>query len=59
MFKLKIQFNTDNDAFENDYRYTEIDRILRDIADKAARGMIGAPIYDINGNAVGKWSAAT
>lgn len=60
MSKIKIEFETDNAAFDDGMGgWPEIQRILEDLAARIARGQIhysgsGDPIRDINGNLVGK-----
>lgn len=56
--KLKIEIETDNDAFEPNGG-SEAARILRDVADRidgADVCDIGFSVRDINGNRVGKVS---
>lgn len=53
---FKLEFSTDNAAFEGDLKWMEIDTILRAVADKAGDGRTGGPIHDSNGNRVGAWS---
>jgi hypothetical protein len=55
--KLKIDINMDNAAFE-DNAGSECARILRKLADEledtnAEEGVLG-PLFDVNGNKVGK-----
>lgn len=52
---MKIEFNTDNAAFE-DGCWEETDRILKEISDKVRLGYEYGPIRDINGNKIGTWS---
>jgi hypothetical protein len=56
MSKFKLEIETDNAAFADDYN-AEIARILRAVADKIERGIIDARILDINGNTVGNHGA--
>lgn len=54
---FKVEFATDNAAFEGEARRDECARILREIADKLENGSQDeAKVYDQNGNAVGRWS---
>lgn len=54
---FKLEFATDNAPFEGEARRDECARILREIADKLENGsQDGAKVYDLNGNAVGRWS---
>ncbi len=50
-FTLKI--STANPAFEDGPE--ELARIFRRVADEVADGQRGRPVYDINGNTVGRW----
>lgn len=52
---MKIQFNTDNAAFEM-YGDQEVRRILEEIASKVECGYRNGLIIDINGNNIGSWS---
>lgn len=56
--EMKIEFNTDSAAFDNDcggsLEYETI-RILRDIIDEIKSGRTYGSIMDINGNKVGTW----
>lgn len=52
---MKIQFNTDNDAF-NVCEEVEIRRILEKIIDQIEQGWEKNIIMDINGNRIGEWS---
>ena len=40
---FNLQFTTDNAAFDGDYKWMEIDTILRGIADKAGDGQTRGP----------------
>ena len=56
--KLKIEFDTDNDAFF-EASYIEIKRILSTIGSQVEQGPPannGGTIRDINGNTIGAWS---
>mgnify|MGYP003418159046 CR=1 FL=1 len=53
---MKIQFNTDNAAFEEYGLWEETDRILKDISYKIRLGYEYGPVRDINGNKIGTWS---
>lgn len=50
---LKIEFGTDNAAFDNEGKESEIGRILREIAEDIENGSKSHSIRDINGNPVG------
>lgn len=52
MFTLTI--DTGNDAFFLDTG-AELARILRETADRLENGDTGAPVYDYNGNTVGRF----
>ncbi len=49
----KIEFETDNAAFEDGY--SEVVAILREVADKIENGVTDGQIRDTNGNKVGKY----
>ena len=51
---FKLEFRTDNAAFDADAT-AEVSRILRQIADAVERGTSGAPLYDTNGNRIGRF----
>lgn len=58
---FRLEFSTDNAAFEGDFAPEEIARILRDAADRVASNipMTGGDsggVYDANGNRIGSWS---
>jgi hypothetical protein len=55
---VKIQFSTDNAAFEDNGREEEIARILRRIADKIESGAVAGTARDSNGNRVGTFEVA-
>lgn len=52
---FKLQFSTENAAFEGDSKWMEIDTILRAVADRAGDGQTSGTIRDSNGNRVGQW----
>jgi len=57
---MKIQFKTDNAAFEYDkseisYKEEEISRILCKIARQVESGNTRGLVIDINGNRIGEW----
>lgn len=52
---FKLQFSTENAAFEGDSKWMEIDTILRAVADRAGDGQTSGIIRDSNGNRVGQW----
>ena len=51
---LKLTIRTDNAAFDGNCR-EECARILREVAQALERGTTGAPLFDINGNRVGRF----
>ena len=55
---LKLQFKTENAAFEGDLKWMEAGEILRAIADQASDGRTFGTIRDSNGNRIGEWSWA-
>jgi hypothetical protein len=52
-FKLSIR--TGNAAFDGADLRPEVARLLRLTADALERGTWGAPLHDLNGNAVGRF----
>lgn len=54
--KFRLEFETDNAAFEGDQKLFECARILRRAADQLFSGRGSAEIRDVNGNLVGAWS---
>ena len=53
--KIKIEFSTDNAAFDDDAG-PEIHRILQAIRMDISHGGTGSQIRDLNGNTIGAWS---
>ena len=53
--KLKLEINMDNAAFDTDAGHGAA-RILADAVKAVAMGCIRSSLFDINGNAVGKFS---
>jgi hypothetical protein len=53
---MKIEFDTNNSAFDDWRRYDEISRILKKIEEKIMLGYDHGSILDINGNKIGEWS---
>ncbi len=51
---FKMEFNTDNAAFDENY-ITEIDHIMDAVMDHLAAAETEGVIYDTNGNKIGKW----
>lgn len=52
---MKIEFDTDNDAFADGNADYEIIRILDSIKLKVSQGYNEGVIIDINGNKIGNW----
>jgi hypothetical protein len=54
---FKLEFATDNAAFQDGARIDEAARILREIADKmeSKAQLGGGRVRDVNGNTVGHW----
>lgn len=50
---LKIEIQTDNDAFASLFGGEECARILRDVANKLEEGYTDGPLIDYNGSKVG------
>ncbi len=50
-----LSFETDNAAFDENPT-DEVIRILQDVKEKIDIGLKEGPVYDINGNNVGKFS---
>ena len=53
--KLKLEIQMDNAAFDTDAGH-EAARILADAVKAVAMGCIRSSLFDINGNAVGRFS---
>ena len=55
--KIKIEFDTDNDSFQKGF-YSEVKKVLSDVENVIeCHGIlieIDSPIYDTNGNKIGK-----
>ena len=52
--KFKLEIDCSNAAFEEEPEY-EVARILRELADKLeADGSLAHPVFDFNGNRVGR-----
>lgn len=52
---MKIEFKTDNQAFQDGNEPTEIQRILKQISAEIDYGFISNFIKDVNGNRIGTW----
>lgn len=50
---IVIKIETSNSAFE-DFKHEEVARILRELADKAEEKDFNNPVFDSNGNIVGR-----
>lgn len=53
---MKLEMETENEAFQNGEIHYEIARILKEIAQKLEKLQDDGVIHDINGNKVGKWA---
>lgn len=54
--KFTLAFTMGNAAFDGPGRPDEVVRILKTIIEQIESDSEGEAIYDLNGNAVGKWS---
>ena len=54
--KLKIEFDCDNAAFDDDNLHEESADILKRIEKDVRMGYHGDRIRDTNGNTIGRWS---
>jgi len=54
--KLRIEFDTDNAAFEENGFYYEVDGVLDRIRRQLRDGYDQAYAKDTNGNTIGHWS---
>ena len=56
--KIRIEFDTDNESFQEEGFYTEVKKVLSDVGNKIeSTGVlmeIDRPIYDSNGNKIGR-----
>ncbi len=52
--KLTLTIQMDNAAFEGEYGSVEVARILREVANRVSDPPQEFPLFDINGNKVGK-----
>jgi hypothetical protein len=52
--EFKVSFNCDNDAFAV-FPEEETAKILKGLAHAVKQGLTYGPIYDSNGNGIGKW----
>lgn len=53
---MKIEFQTDNAAFDDGNDVAEISRILDKIRDSVLEGHESGLIHDLNGNRIGGWN---
>lgn len=53
---FKMEFKTDNAAFNDDNGYSESVQILEHITQLVAQEYCQGPIHDSNGNTIGHWS---
>ncbi len=56
MFKLELEFETGNSAFEEPNRQSAIDHILKQVIFRIEKGEEYGTISDLNGNRVGQWA---
>lgn len=52
---FRLEFDTDNAAFEEDKRAFEIARILGEVATDVLAGLQSGGVWDANGNFVGRF----
>jgi hypothetical protein len=52
---FRLEFKTSNAAFGED-EAQEVARILHGVGDQVLLGVLGGPVYDLNGNRVGSFS---
>ena len=52
---FKLTFETNNAAFDGAEGEGEVARILESVASALRRGTTGAPIFDHNGNRIGRF----
>jgi hypothetical protein len=52
---VKIEFSTDNEAFQDESKEYAIIGIIQAIATRIHDGVTQGVIHDINGNNIGKW----
>ena len=51
---MRIEFDTDNAAFEDDY-LDEVQFVLNNVQDQLAMGRSEGYMFDSNGNRIGHW----
>lgn len=56
---FKLQFETDNAAFDEENREHEVARILREVADLVEGGSDTNQVRDVNGNRIGGYNLKT
>jgi hypothetical protein len=52
--RFKLEFDTDNDDFF-EAPHSAVSGILRIVAQKIVFGLRNGPVYDNNGNTIGRW----
>ena len=52
---FKLEFETDNAAFDSYGLATETARILRKIAKRIEEGLLDGKVIDLNGNSIGHY----
>ena len=55
MASFRVQFDTNNAAFDGPDATDEIERVLRRVGAKVATGEREGVVQDTNGNTIGKW----
>ena len=53
---FKLEFEMDDDAFQNDNFSSEVERILKAVTERVQRSDTQGKIRDNNGNAIGTFS---
>lgn len=53
---FKMEFTTDNAAFDGSACSIQCAEILRSVADKIGNGVFEGTLRDVNGNTIGSWS---
>lgn len=53
---FKLEFRTDNAAFEPGLEHVEVTRILQRISYAVENRMVAGAVKDTNGNTIGNWS---
>lgn len=53
--KFSLEIESSNTAFEDNYGFDELARILREVARLVENGNVRQSVRDVNGNAVGEY----